>query len=150
VDEAATDVVVDWQRKGITEPWTHPLFVDSVVLTQKARQVKLAESEGIQFYDRSPICTLALAQWLRLPVSEVLQLEIARMLREEVYRREVFFLRSLGFMTATEVRRISLAESMRFGELHEELYLAHGFQLIYVEPASVEQRVGFIRRCIAG
>src|SRR5450631_2874897 len=81
VDEAATDVVVDWQRKGIAEPWTHPLFVDAVVLTQKERQVKLAESEGIQFYDRSPICTLALAQWLRLPVSEVLQLEIARMLR---------------------------------------------------------------------
>jgi predicted ATPase len=65
--------------------------------------------------------------------------------RENVYRPEVFFVRSLGFVTPTEARRINLADSIRFGELHEETYLAHGFKLIYLNAASAFQRVGSIK-----
>jgi predicted ATPase len=143
--EAATDLIAAWQHEGIDEPWTCSSFIDAVVERQKERQINLGNSTRIQFYDRSPICTLALAKWLRHPVSDPLRFEIERIRRENVYQSEVFFVRSLGFMTPTEARRISLADSIRFGELHEETYLAHGFKLIYLDTASALQRVESIK-----
>ena len=137
VDEAATDVIAAWQQKGIDEAWTYPSFVDAIVETQRQRQVNPGNSARIQFYDRSPICTLALAEWLGHPVSDALRFEIARIRCERVYRPEVFFVRSLGFVTPTEARRISLGDSIRFGDLHEGAYLAHGFKLI----ASIRRRL---------
>ncbi len=67
--EAATDLIAAWQQEGIDEPWTCSSFIDAVVETQKERQVNLGHSARIQFYDRSPICTLALANWLGHPIS---------------------------------------------------------------------------------
>ena len=146
VDEAVTDLITEWQNRRIEEPWTRPSFVDAIVEAQRDRQIKLGNSAGIQFYDRSPICTLALANWLGHPVSDAVRLEIERIQRERVYRPEVFFVRSLGFVTPTEVRRISLADSIRFGELHEETYIALGFKLIYIDSATALQRVEAIQR----
>jgi len=143
--EAATDLIAMWQRRGIDEPWTCSSFIDAVIEVQKERQINLGNSARIQFYDRSPICTLALAKWLGQPVSDALWFEIERIRRENVYRSEVFFVRSLGFTTPTEARRISLADSIRFGELHEETYLAQGFKLIYLDTGSEFQRVKSIK-----
>jgi len=148
VDEAATEVIAAWKLKGIDDVWRYPSFVDVIVETQRQRQVNLGNSAGIQFYDRSPICTLALAEWVGHPVSDALRIEIARIHAERVYRPEVFFVRGLGFMTPTEARRISLADSIRFGEVHERAYLAHGFQLIYIDSARAVQRVESIKRYI--
>jgi predicted ATPase len=147
-DEAATDGIAAWQQQGINEPWTYPSFVDAVVEKQRHRQINLSNSARIQFYDRSRICTLALAEWLGHPVSDALRFEIARIRSEGVYRPEVFFVRSLAFMTPTEARRISLADSIRFGELHERAYLAHGFTLIHIDSAPAGQRVESIKRCV--
>jgi len=147
-DEAATDVIAAWLQDGIDEPWTYPSFVDGIVETQRHRQIDLGNSARIQFYDRSPICTLALAEWLGHPVSDALRFEIERICSERVYRPEVFFVRSLGFMTPTEARRISLLDSIRFGELHEEAYLAHGFKLIHIDSAPAVQRVESIKRYV--
>jgi len=144
-DEAASDVSAAWLQDGINEPWTYPTFVDAIVEVQRRRQVDLGNSARIQFYDRSPICTLALAEWLGHPVSNALRAEIERIRSEQVYRHEVFFVRSLGFITPTEVRRIGLAHSIRFGELHEEAYLAHGFKLIHIDSAPAVQRVEAIK-----
>jgi predicted ATPase len=82
VDEAATDVIAAWQQQGIDEAWTYPSFVDAIVEIQRQRQVNLGDSARIQFYDRSPICTLALAEWLGHPVSDALRFEIARIRHE--------------------------------------------------------------------
>jgi len=145
-EEAATDLICEWQRQGIGEPWTRASFIDAVIATQRDRQIKLGDSARIQFYDRSPICTLVLANWLGLPVPNGLRLEIKRIRSERVYRNEVFFVRSLGFVTPTEVRRINLADSIRFGELHEETYLSLGFKIIYLDPASVPERVETLKQ----
>ena len=82
-DEAATDVIAAFQQQGIDEPWTDPSFVDAIVEMQRHRQANLGDSARIQFYDRSPICTLALAEWLGYPVSDALRFEIARIHSEE-------------------------------------------------------------------
>jgi predicted ATPase len=148
VAEAATDLIAAWQHQGIDEPWTRASFIDAVVETQRDRQINLYNSGRIQFYDRSPICTLALANWLGFPVTDALRFEIERIRRENVYRPEVFFVRSLGFVTPTPARRISPADSILFGELHEEAYLTHGFKLIYLDSASALQRVESIKRSI--
>lgn len=146
VDEAATDVIAAWQQKGIDEPWTDPSFIEAIVQMQRDRQIYLGSSASIQFYDRSPICTLALSNWLGHPVSNALRAEIERMRCERIYRSEVFFVRSLGFLTPTAARRISLDDSIRFGELHERAYLAHGFKLIHIDSAPSLQRVERIER----
>jgi predicted ATPase len=148
VEEAATDVIAAWQRQGIDEPWTRPSFVDAIVETQRDRQINLGNSAGIQFYDRSPICSLVLAKWLGHPVSDALRFEIERIRCERIYRPEVFFVRSLGFVTPTAARRISLADSIRFGELHEEAYLTLGFKLIDVDSATTLERVEEIERAV--
>jgi predicted ATPase len=148
VEEAATDVIAARRQQGIDECWTDPSFVDAIIETQRHRQINLGNSATIQFYDRSPICTLALAEWLGNPVSDALRSEIERIRRERIYRPEVFFIRGLGFVTPTEVRRISLADSIRFGELHERTYLAHGFKLIYIDSAPAAQRAESIQRYI--
>ena len=135
--EAATDVIATKQRQGVDEPWRDPAFIDAIAQLQEERQVALGGSARIQLYDRSPICTVALANWLGQPISDGLHREIDRMLHERVYRTEVFFIESLGFLTPTEARRMDLADSIRFGELHEQTYAAYGFRPIRVRPAPV-------------
>src|SRR5215469_10111677 len=84
--EAATDVIATKQRQGVDEPWRDPSFIDAIVRLQEERQVALGGSTRIQLYDRSPICTVALANWLGHPISDGLHREIDRMLHEQIYR----------------------------------------------------------------
>ncbi len=144
--EAATDVIAAKQRLGIHQPWQDASFVDAIAQLQRARQLALGDSAPIQLYDRSPICTLALASWLGHPISDDLKREIDRMLREQIYRPEIFFVESLGFITPTEARRIDLADSIRFGQLHEQTYAAYGFRIIRVNPAAVAERAAWVRQ----
>src|SRR5918911_1067339 len=59
VEEAATDVIACEQRRGNREPWLQPDFIDAIVRLQKQRQLEAAmASDELQWYDRSPICTL--------------------------------------------------------------------------------------------
>jgi len=51
-------------------------------------------------------------------------------------------------VTPTEARRISLPQSIQFGELHEETYLTLGFQLVYIDPATALDRVEAIKRSL--
>lgn len=65
VAEAATDVIAAAQAAGVSEPWSQPPFIDAIVRMQRARQVNNGNSGGApQFYDRSPVCTLALCRYL--------------------------------------------------------------------------------------
>jgi len=60
----------------------------------------------------------------------------------------VFFIRHLGFITPTEARRISFEETVRFEQIHEETYRNLGFELVFVEPGSLMDRVGAIKAAI--
>jgi len=42
--------------------------------------------------------------------------------KESIYQKRVFFVRNLGFVTATEARRISFEETVRFEKIHEDTY----------------------------
>jgi predicted ATPase len=147
VEEAATDVIALAQARGIEEPWTDSKFIDAVASLQ-ARRVLLAcrQADEIQFHDRSLICTAALAAYLGHPISATLARELDRIQAEGVYEKPVFFVRNLGFVAPTAARRISFDETLRFETIHEETYRRFGFELVFVEPGAVADRVYAIKQ----
>ena len=145
VEEAATDVIAASQARGIAEPWTDPSFIDAIANLQKMRQIRASyQPEEIQFHDRSVVCTAALATYLEFSFSAGLVSELERIRKEELYENRVFLIRNLGFITPTEARRISFEETLRFERIHEETYRRFGFELVYVEPGNLLERVDAI------
>ena len=147
VEEAATDVIALWQARGIREAWKDPLFIDAIVDLQIRRQTRAADHDsGFQFHDRSVVCTVALARYLGYPPSQLLERELGRVMREATFERAVFFVRNLGFVSPTQARRISFEGSLRFEQIHEEVYREYGFHLIDVAPGSLAERVARVRQ----
>jgi len=145
VDEAATDVNIHLQALGRDEAWRDPGFIDAITLLQRERLEQSAPpATAVQVFDRSPICTLALARYLGLPVTPILAREVDRVVAEGIYQPRVFFVHLLGFITPTAVRRISLAQSVAFERFHEQAYRNHGFELVDVPAGPVEERVELI------
>jgi predicted ATPase len=150
VAEAATDVIADEQSLGHDEPWHDPLFLTRICALQRARQLDAAEDgAGVLVFDRSPVCTVALARHLGRPVPPALAAEIERLTAERIYEAEVFFVRPIGFIEATAARRISYAESLVFEAAHERAYREHGFEIIDVPPAGIEERAAMVAALIA-
>ena len=149
VEEAATDVIAAAQARGVAEPWKDPAFIDEIAGLQKARQIRASyQPEDVQFHDRCAVCTAALAVYLEYPVSALLAAELERIQKEAIFQRQVFFIRNLGFITATEARRITFEETLRFEKIHEEIYRNFGFDLAFIEPGSVLERVSKIKALI--
>jgi predicted ATPase len=149
VEEAATDVIALLQAQGEAEPWTRSSFIDAIVDLQRKREMAAAEfPPKVQFHDRSVFCTAALADYLGFPRSQLLRQELERVQAENVFGRSVFFIRNLGFVAPTDARRISYEEALRFEEIHEQVYREHGFQLVYIEPGSISERVVAILNAI--
>lgn len=147
VGEAATDVIARAEQRGETEPPHGPGFLDAIVQLQHRRErMPAPPAAKVQIFDRSPICTLALARYLDEPVTPALAREVGRVLEEKTYQRGVFFVRLLGFITPTFARRITLEQSMVFEEFHERTYKELGFELIEVPPGPTSERVDLVNR----
>jgi predicted ATPase len=151
VDEAATDVITHEHALGRDEAWLGAGFIDAITLLQRERQEQPTQPATTdQVFDRSPICTLALAQYLGRPVTPILAKEVDRVVAERIYQPRVFFVHLLGFITPTAARRITLAQSVRFERFHEQAYRDHGFELVNIPAGTLEERVelvdGYIRR----
>lgn len=142
VEEAATDVNIRLLARGSVQAWSEPEFIDAITLLQRERLEQPAPpATEVQVFDRSPICTLALARYIGLPVTPALAVEVDRVIAEGTYQPRVFFVRLLGFITPTAVRRITLAQSVAFERFHEEAYREHGFELVEVPVGTVGERV---------
>lgn len=144
VEEAATDVIAVSQARGVDEPWQQPGFTDAIAALQRRRQLVAGHRSKPVFFDRSPICTYALALHLGHPVGDVLAEELERIREEQTYEKRVFFIASLGFVAPTPARRISLSEAQRFEELHAEVYRSLGYKLITIEPGPLDVRVAAV------
>jgi predicted ATPase len=172
VQEAATDVIARAQRRGVDEPWREAGFLDEITALQRRRlQEPVAgrtaagrpaptggtvtswsvtgSGPEVQVYDRSVLCTLALAWFLGRPVTPLLAAEVARVTRERTFRAPVFLLAPIGFVERTAARRISYADSLAFGRLHEQVYAEHGFEILSVPAGPVAQRAAVIAECIS-
>lgn len=91
-----------------------------------------AAHTAVLIYDRSPLCTLALARYLDRPVTRTLRAEVDRVLADQVDEPTVFLVRPLGFITPTPVRRITYADSLTFQAVYKAVYREHGFTLVDV------------------
>jgi predicted ATPase len=146
--EAATDVIANNLMQGIKEPWKDPQFIDTIMLLQKKRQIQSEKiASELQFYDRSPICTYALAIYLGFKPSELLLNEIERV--KNIYETEVFFIENLGFCTTTPARTITFEESLIFEKIHEEAYVKFGYTSIKILAGPINDRVNQIIKFIA-
>jgi predicted ATPase len=149
VDEAATDLIALAQAQGITEPWTHPSFIDSIADLQRRRQVRASgQPDAVQFHDRSAICTAALAAYLGHPVSDALSRELERIETQAIYQKRVFFIKNLGFVVPSVARQISFENALRFERIHEETYRKFGFEIVPIEPGNLLDRVAAITTAI--
>lgn len=140
VEEAATDVIALDNALGHDEPWRDPTFIDRIVTLQCQRRRAVTPGAAV-FYDRSPVCTLALSRYLGFPPSPLLMAAVERVAAETV-----FFVRNQGFMRNTEARRISYADSLVFEQVHEQTYRDLGFDLVDVPAGPLADRVALIQR----
>jgi predicted ATPase len=140
VEEAATDVIALAQAEGVAEPWSDPGFINAILRLQRQREARAVGE--IVFFDRSPVCALALARFLGHPVSPLLRDELERI--EGFYQRRVFLVRGLGFITPTAARRISLEDALRFEAAHEEAYRELGYELIPIAPGTPAERAAAV------
>jgi predicted ATPase len=145
VEEAATDVIGLEQARGDPHPWTRPSFIDAVVALQQQRQLRTVGGD-VQFFDRSPVCTLALCRWLGRPVPLALSQELDRIERAAVYDRGVLFVDRLGFVTPTAARRITSDEAVHFERVHEEVYRSFGYECVHIRPGTLADRIEALRR----
>ena len=128
-EEAATDVIALENALGRDEPWEEPGFIDKIVALQRQRRERALAGRTV-FFDRSPVCTLALSRYLGFAPSFLLAREVNRVRSEGFYENTVFFIRNQGFVQATAARRISFADSLAFERVHEETYRDLGFRLV--------------------
>jgi predicted ATPase len=143
VEEAATDVIAWAQAAGDDTPWERPDFTETILALQQQRARNAPA--GPVVFDRSPVCTLALARALGHEPSPAL-LSAAEATREAYAK--VFFVEGLDFIVGTAARRISLDDARRFGDLHREVYAEFGFELISVPPAPPAERVSAVLAAI--
>ena len=148
VEEAATDVIALERALGRERRHDHA-FIDKIVTLQRQRQhsVRVAESVTV-FFDRSPVCTLALSRYLGLAASRALVREVDRVVAEGVYETTVFFIRNQGFIEATAARRITFEDSLVFERFHEQAYRDLGFRLVGVPAGPLIDRVAAIQQTI--
>ena len=145
VEEAATDVIALGNALGHEEPWHEPDFIDNIITLQRRRQDAVRAARGATvFFDRSPVCTLALSRYLGLATSPLLAAEVDRALAQGSYETAVFFIRNQGFVQPTAARRISFEDSLVFERLHEQTYRELGFQLVDVPAGPLADRVALI------
>lgn len=150
VEEAATDVIALGNALGHAEPWHDPDFIDRVIALQRQRNDAIRAPEGATvFFDRSPACTLALSRYLGFTTSKLLDDEVSRVVAEGTYEPMVFFIRNQGYVRATAARQISLADSLVFERLHEQVYRDLGFELVEVRAGPLADRVALIRQTVS-
>jgi predicted ATPase len=145
VEEAATDVIALAQALGQPAPEASEDFLDTITLLQRQRQLDHAPPGcGLVFFDRSPVCTVALARFLGRAMPAALTAEIDRIRAGGIYEQRVLFVRNLGFVQPTAARRIGFADSLEFEKVHEQTYRELGFDLIEVPAAALPERVALV------
>jgi predicted ATPase len=149
VQEAATDLIGSLQQAGIQEPWTLADFVDRVLAEQHLRtQQARGYGPSPVIFDRSPVCTLALARQLGQTPGPGLVRAVRTARRD--YAGGAFFLADLGFVERTAARRISYSAARAFGRLHVQAYRECGVALMDVPARPVPIRADMVESTIRG
>jgi predicted ATPase len=147
VEEAATDVNLLAHARGVEEPWRAASFIDDILVLQRQREERAETglTDAVVF-DRSPICTWALSEFLGRAPSDLLKREIERIEREATYQRRVLFVENLGYCEPTAVRRISFEDTLRFEQVHAQVYRRFGYELAPLPRGPLDARLAIATR----
>ncbi|BCZ97718.1 AAA family ATPase [Legionella pneumophila serogroup 1] len=148
IHEAATDIIAHKAMLGDMAPWEKTDFIDDIIRLQQQRQRSCCNHNDVVFYDRSPLCTYALAQYLKFQPSLLLLDEIERIQRNSIYEKQVFFIKQLGCITNTDARKISYEDATRFEQIHLDVYRQFGYECIIIPAATLSVRVEKILRLV--
>lgn len=141
VEEAATEVNARMLARGLAQPHLEADFLDQILALQIERLEAAADAGPVQFHDRSAFCTLALAEHLARPAPPSLVRELERLVAARVFEPQVFFIRHLGFIERTDIRRITFEAALAFERTHEEVYRRYGFELLEAPCAEAPIRL---------
>jgi len=145
IKEAATDLILESQSKGIKQPWLEPDFINKIWQLQTKRQLEESvKDDSPIFYDRTPIDTYALSVFLNIKPSRALLSELERIEEHGIYNKEVFLLDGLGFIENNEIRQISYNDALIFGNIHEEVYTKFGYKCIKIPALGIDERTKLI------
>ncbi len=137
--EAATHIISEQQSLGISQPWTRPNFID-LILQQQVHDYTSSPRNQSVFFDRSPICTYALCQFLNLQPP----IDLLTMIENATYQKTVFFIENIGSIKNTHARTISYEDALIFEKIHRVAYTHFGYRLINIPNTSVEARLQLI------
>ncbi len=143
VSEAATQLIIEKQQSGIKKPWEQSGFIDELISIQ-LKAVDSYESESLVFFDRSIICTYALAQYLGRDIPKKLLIAINKLPKDAT----VFHIESLDIIEQTSARTLSLSEAKAFGKLHLEVYKHFGYQPIQIPKDTIEARINLLLKVL--
>ncbi|HEX2560996.1 AAA family ATPase, partial [Phenylobacterium sp.] len=144
IEEAATEVNARMLARGIAHPHLEPDFLDAIAQLQAQRLQDASAVPGVQIHDRSIFCTIALAEHLCRPLSPGLSREAERLAAECAFEPRVFFIRNLGFIEPTPIRRISFEDALAFERTHRAVYRRFGFDLVEVPAMEISARLALI------
>jgi len=146
INEAATDVIVAEQRKGIADPWAQTGFREKVATLQMARRIDAeVKPDDTIYFDRSEIDTLTYCLHLGDYPTKQLVERVQEVVDGRFYSTTVFVIENLGFCEQNQVRCEDQDEAVVIEQMLLESYQRLGFKVIKVPPMSVEERVEFIR-----
>lgn len=147
VEEAATAVIECELARGVRVPMNDPAVIGRIAALQRIRWAGAVQRPAkVRFFDRSPLCTYALARFMDYPVPPELRDEVERMRAEAHYERRVFLVENQGTVKPTAARRISYNDAVRFERIHAELYAEFGYTCVPVAPAPLDERALFVER----
>ncbi|WP_063627917.1 AAA family ATPase [Actinospica robiniae] len=147
VEEAATAVIECELARGVRVPMDDPAVIERIAALQLTRWATAAQRPAkVRFFDRSPLCTLALARFMDYPVPAALGDEVERMRDERLYQPRVFLIRNQGTVKPTVARRISQNDAVRFERIHAEAYAEFGYTCVPVAPAPLDERALIVER----
>ncbi len=146
VRESFMYVYKEFEQTREGSPFDHEDFLDEVAIDQ-LRQADSAESytdELPVFFDRAPLCTKALGEFMGRVPGPILQDAITYSVRHTHRHSQVFLVKHLDFCEQTDIRKISMEDVARFENLHRKVYESYGYPCIAVPNRSVSERLNFM------
>jgi predicted ATPase len=119
VAEAATDLIANEQARGVNKPWRAVDFLDNIARLQRQRQLSQIADPSKSRSMTAHRCAPGPGPLSAAAGHTLAHRRVTRVIDNQIYQRAVFFVRPLGFITPTHVRRISYPDSLRFEAIHE-------------------------------
>lgn len=137
--EAAESVIRLYQAKGYEKPWTIPGFQTDIWMLNRKRILGIPHYVNEVFHDRYFIDCIAYAKH-----SKVID-EIPKNYQTYIdITMPVFFFEQLDICETNKVRREDNELAKTMSEMIYDEYQNHGFKIIIVKKAVLQERVDFI------